>query len=273
MIEVYQGELGNGKTLSAVSRIVAYLASGGTVYTNIHLYWDRPKTGKHVFDNVASKGQEKVARHSVKSLVAERYGVKLQDVQYRELVRDEILRFYKIAPPGTADCPVLVVIDETHLELNARDWSETPKAFLEFLNQSRKEFTDLVFLSPKLENIDKQVRRLMQYVWSFRDLKKHFRFEVLGIGYPFPHILQLKFQQDAKTLLERRFWSMDKGLFDLYDTYQVYSDFGRPEAVQRLKLEKIKKGRGRLETFALSCVLVLGWYGVLLVAWFASQKH
>jgi hypothetical protein len=74
----------------------------------------------------------------------DKYRVEIQPSQYRYLEASEIPDFHRYTPSGTRDCPSLVVIDETHIFLNARDWFKASRELLIFLTQSRKVFTDIM---------------------------------------------------------------------------------------------------------------------------------
>lgn len=222
MIEVFEGRLGGGKTYHAVKRMVKYLASGGCVCSNISLNME-----------------------NVKSYLKERYSWEYQKGQYIYLEDDHINQFYKYTPAGSVDCPSLVIIDEAHIWLNARDWANVLREMLIFLTQSRKCFTDIIFISQSALNLDKQIMRLVQYIWRFRDLKK-LKITELGIGWPLNQFLVAQYDYDGKTLLEKRFELKDKNIYQLYNTNELLRKFPRLEGHNikydgRIKGDKKKK--------------------------------
>ncbi len=221
-IEVFEGRLGGGKSYSAVERIAAVLARGGTVCTNIDIVWP-----------------EMVA------FCASRFGVKLKAGQLRHLSEGQIPNFHLHTPGGTMDCPTLVVIDEAQLYWNARDFSKTDKdqrELLKFLTQSRKAGTDVIFITQNVKNVDAQFVRLVQFVWRFRDMSKY-RVPGLGIRWPFDQILQVCFDYDGKTQQSRRLARKDKAIFKLYDTTELLQSFDRAGTVGRVTLERAKPKR------------------------------
>lgn len=233
MIEIYEGRLGGGKSYSAVEAIARHLSLGLTVATNIEIH------------------REPMAR-----LVADRHGVEMLQEQLIDLRSVSITDFHRVTPQGESGAPVLVVIDECHLQFNARDWDKTSRELLAFLTQSRKQHTDIIFISQSAENIDKQFRRLIQYVWRFRDLE---RWSLpMGIGWPMVvqiltcgisdgrHLLAVKFDYDGKTVLQRSLKHKDRGVFAAYNTNALLSDFQRSGTAQKMKLNKAK-----LNAFAL----------------------
>jgi zona occludens toxin (predicted ATPase) len=159
MIEVFEGKLGGGKTYSAVVRILDTLRKGGVVATNIEL------NREHCCQWIASK-----------------FGVILDwDRQVYVLDEASIFEFHKHVPCG-ATTPSLVVIDEAHLWFNAREWKSASKDVLTFLTQSRKIRADIIFITQDAKNLDGQFRRMVQFIWRFRDLD---RWKVPILGIPF----------------------------------------------------------------------------------------
>ncbi len=206
MIELYEGRLGGGKTYSAAVRMVDHVRRGGIVCTNIELVW--PAFKKYISDS---------------------YGLEAEDDQFISIREEQVGLFHRFTPSGTAELPVLVVIDEAHLTFNARDFAQTDKLYREtltFLTQSRKVNTDIIFIAQSVLNMDKQFMRLVQFIWRFRDLAK-WKIPGLGIPYPLKQILAVQFDYDGKTVLQRSFVSKDKRIFGLYNTNSLIREFPR----------------------------------------------
>jgi zona occludens toxin (predicted ATPase) len=221
MIELFEGRLGGGKTYNAVVRMVAHVARGGTICTNVEIIWP-----------------------AVVEYIAKRWGLVVEDDQCIRLTDDQIFTFHRHTPSGTADLPVLVVVDEAHLHFNARDHGTTDRKFREtltFLTQSRKVNTDIIFISQSILNMDRQFGRLVQYIWRFRDLSK-WKIPGLGISYPFQQILCAQYDYDGRTMLNRQFIQKDLRIFDLYDTNSLIRPFVRLEDIKtQRELQKVQK--------------------------------
>lgn len=211
MIETYEGRLGGGKTYSAVQRIIDYLAHGGVVATNINLQldpWHDPAYGEQA-------GLREVLR---------RRGWELQPGQVIILADDEfepftgsagktihlskIQMFWKHVPRGTPKKPSLVVIDEAHFHFPQSGYRNLPQEVVNFLTLSRHACTDIIFISQHIKNMWTQMSRLAQYRWQFRDMKKFgvpfsLGFMTFTIPWFFPHVLQLQYDYDGKTLIRR----------------------------------------------------------------------
>jgi zona occludens toxin (predicted ATPase) len=221
MIELYEGRLGGGKTYSAAVRMVDHVRQGGIICTNVEIVWP-------VF----------------KEYIQARFGLVPEDDQYISLRDDQVGLFHRYTPSGTAELPVLVVIDEAHLTFNSRDFAKTDKLYREtltFLTQSRKVNTDVIFIAQSVLNMDKQFMRLVQFIWRFRDLAK-WKIPGLGISYPFKQILAVQFDYDGKTVLNRSFVRKDKRIFALYNTNSLIREFPRLDGIKTVrKLAKVEK--------------------------------
>lgn len=204
MIHCYEGVLGGGKSYHAVQHILRYLARGGYVYANIPLVWP-----------------------NVRRYCRRRWGVLPRVEQYHSLSLSDLNNLQKIVIGGTRQSPTLLVVDEIHLYFNARDWASTPRAFLEWLTQSRKMGVDCIFITQSALNMDKQFVRLVGRYWHFRDLRT-WKVPGLGIRFPIAQFFRAEIDQDHKTVLARHFERIDKDIFGCYASDQLFdgvSDF------------------------------------------------
>jgi len=235
MIEFYEGKIGGGKTYSAVLRILKYLANGGVVATNI---------------NLNASQIRKVLEHD--------YGYALNEKQIIQLSEDNVLLFHRYTPQGTKDLPTLVIIDEAHLFFNAREWNKADKELLTFITQSRKCFTDIIFITQSLKTVDKQLRLQALFVWHFKDLQGLVLPILNFIKYPLPQILQIQFSNDSQLQapLKRRFVWKRKAVFQCYNSFELLREFPRLE-----QKEKVEKGKTKISTrdkkLALAGLLLL----------------
>lgn len=242
MIEIYEGRLGGGKTYYAVRRMMEYMAAGGHVSSNIHLKWDK-----------------------VCEYVLNKYSWKLVPEQYLFLDDDQICLFHRHTPCGSFEQPSLVVIDEAHIWLNSRDWSQQSRELLTFLTQSRHCFTDIIFISQAALNCDKQIMRLVQYIWRFRDMKKY-RIAGIGVGWPLNQFLRVQFDQDGTTVLDSVFEWKEKAIYELYDSFVLYRKFPRLEGM-KVKFDGKVKKKGLM----MKVIIVLLVLGTLMSVWTWSK--
>jgi len=243
MIEIFEGRLGGGKTYSAVVRIVDHIRRGGLVCTNVEIVWDK-----------------------VKAYCADKWEVVIEDDQLIKLTDEQIGEFHRHTPSGENGSPVLVVVDEAHLNFNSRDWNQSSRELLAFLTQSRKVHTDVIFISQSQLNMDKQFARLVQYIWRFRDLSK-WKIPGLGIAYPFQQILACQFDYDGRTMLTKAFHQKDVAIFGLYNTNSLLREFPRLQGTKaKRKLNKTeKKSNKRMAKYLIIIGLIVGVIAAFLL--------
>src|ERR1700704_1274533 len=118
MIEIIEGfGVGAGKTYYTVKRLLDHWRHGGTAY---------------IVDTLEIKWDE------CKKFVEQRYGLLLEDAQYNTVSEDKVIHLWEHTPPGTPDCPLVIVVDECHGSLNSRDWMDAKKRPLfDWCTQSR----------------------------------------------------------------------------------------------------------------------------------------
>ncbi|MDD2710346.1 MAG: zonular occludens toxin domain-containing protein [Verrucomicrobiae bacterium] len=253
MIEVFEGRIGGGKTYSALVRIVGRLCSGGVVYTNIDLFPEK-----------------------VRQYIQAEFGLVIDENALKKLTDEQIATFHRETPNNC-----LVVIDECHLWFNNRDWDKTSRELLNFLTQSRKYKNDIIFISQSAENIDKQFRRLVQFIWRFRDMEYWTRSKLgLSVDGQFgkelrnlcPYILQIQFDYDGKTLIRREFKKKDKNIFELYDTNATHKvAYERLPAPLVKEPEKCKKYQKRMVMKVLAILALAAIFGLFYVG--GKMRH
>jgi len=216
MIEIFEGRLGGGKTYSATFRAEDHFARGGHLYTNIEL---RPDEWPGFMESQGYVGFSTEQIHFIKS--------------------EEISRFYEVTPVGEKDCPTLVIVDEAHIWLDQRAFNkkELDQLFF-FLTQSRKQNTDVIFISQNRKNLDARIGRLVQYVWTFRDMRR-WRLPVFYVKWPFPHLVQNCWDYDGKTLLLKKWLVWDERRYKLYNTDAMLSDVQRGTKLERREIKRI----------------------------------
>lgn len=222
MIAIYEGKIGGGKTYLAVCRILAHLAKGGTVFTNVELKLE-----------------------GVAAWLRDRHGLELDRDAIRFLNEEESWSFHKYLKAGS-DLNTLCVIDEAHLWFNARDHAVTAltkRELITFLSQSRKLKVDVIFIVQAAENLDAQFRRLAQEIWRMKDLQR-FRVPLVGIAYPWPHTLAFRLDNGNFQIMEKKLLRREQGIFEAYNTNALLRPVEFAGEVQgRRELKRIGKDR------------------------------
>jgi hypothetical protein len=218
MIEIVEGRgVGAGKSFYVCGRIIDHLAVGGSVCASdtFGLKWD-----------------------ACVKLVAKRFGVMLEADQYRTFSEDDVPRLHEVTPQGTPECPVLVVVDECHTKLNARDWADKSKReFFNWLTQSRHDDNDCMFISQAAANIDKQIARLVTYIQRARNMTT---WKIPGLGkWPLKQFVISTYDSDGRTCLEKKWVWHDKEIFACYESKVMKGRHKRSgEVIAKRKLQK-----------------------------------
>lgn len=205
MIETFTGRLGGGKSFAATKRIADHVCEGHNVYTNMEINLE--EMAKYV------------DRHS--DLIFDPKQITL-------LTEEQIPDFNAHCPQGTPETQVLIVIDEADIWLESRDWNkagekkEKDRQLFHYLKQSRKLYTDIIFIVQHEGNLDARIDRMIQYYWRFRDMSKLY-IEGLGIRWPSNNFRWTQYDYDGKTLQQTFMVKRDKQIFPLYQTTALLS--------------------------------------------------
>lgn len=154
----YCGALGSGKTSFAFEEALEHLLRGGTVVTNIKFYADV------------------IARWMWLE-----HGLEFDPSR---LIRmEDGADVWTNAVKGTEELATMLIIDEAHVEHNARAWDKTAEAQILFNTMARKLKVKVVYITQDINNVDKQFRRMAQKIVYCRNLA---HFKLFGvIGFPF----------------------------------------------------------------------------------------
>lgn len=240
-IEVITGNLGGGKSYFAVERMVALWRQGGVCFTNLEVRWE-----------------------NVKKYFVDEFSLELDDRQLQIIEQSDVAHFVNHLQEGTDEIPVMCVLDEIHLAFNARKWQNADEKVLEFLTQARKMSVHILLISQHQDNIDKQFRRMVEYVWIIRDMQK-FRIPLLKCTWPLPQMVRVCHDARNPKIIHARDWVFkNKKIFSLYNSKAKFTDFRMKKIVTSLHLKKVKKPKGkRMFRFAvisigLVCFLIYG---------------
>lgn len=242
MISVVEGfGVGAGKSYFAVVQLINHFTRGGTAY---------------VVDTMCIKWEP------LKALVVRRYGLLLEDSQYRSVTADQIVNIHEHTASGTSECPVLIVVDECQGALNARDWADKSKRGLfDWATQSRHDDNDLLFISQSALNIDKQLRRIATFNWRIRNSEMLGEGNALRVWLAVWRVISFGFNggamfivnqldQDGKTPLgKKQMLPHDREIFECYDSKAMRGKHRRNgEEISKVTLTKVSRRTGRVES-------------------------
>jgi len=246
MIMLVEGlGLGAGKSFYVLYHSMAHFLRGGIVYAvdSFKFEWE-----------------------TLKGHVGERHGVVLEDRQLNVIGEDEVKRLHEVTPPGTDDCPVLIIVDEAHDELNARDHADKSKRdFFKWLTQSRHDNNDVIFISQHKDNVDGQIRRLADVIVKAENLQKRY---IPIVGFLFSKYFRFHFEdRDGVEIRPPQYVKKESWLFSCYVSKSMKmrnKRLGEPlEAVKLKKVEKKElsmKAKIYVAAFVI-CLLAIGFCG------------
>lgn len=216
----YVGSLGSGKTSFAFEEALEHLLRGGTVVTNIKAYPDK-----------------------IAEWMLNEHGLVFEPD--RLIYVQDGQDIWKEARVGTAGLPSMLIIDEAHVEHNARKWDKTSDAHILFNTMTRKLKVKLVYVTQDINNVDKQFRRMAQKIVYCRNLA---HFKLFGfIRFPFNLFLRIPYvvgpgatplKQSAEVTMRPLSW----GMFDSHSLVgRAQEEFSVLQAAQTSPLKRVPK--------------------------------
>lgn len=200
-IEIVSGTLGGGKTMAVAEKLYDWLKRGAYVFTNIEMHKD------------------KIAEQMYRD------GYVFEPERLTLLDGRTIKGFISQIKRGDQSCPVVVAIDEAHLEWNARDYQQMKsdsqsKDMLNFITMVRKLDIVLYFITQSPEDIDKQLRKKAAYLTMCRNFRG---FKIWNlVPFPFPIMTRVRFDisvgNPRPVRLEGHFFFRPKWVCDLYNS-------------------------------------------------------
>jgi len=245
MITLLHGKgVGSGKSYYLATQLLfRHFCNGGTAF---------------VSDSVGLDWNETKAQ-------AAKAGYELQDAQFVQFDTEEANHLHKRVFQGTPELPVLLVLDEAQGPLNARDWADASKrGFFAWLCQSRHDDVDVWISTQHLDNVDKQIRRIVTSIHTTQDMAQ-VRF--LGfIRYRENCFRHAVWTPDYKQQVSCEYIPKKKSNYRLYNTRAMRGKH-RETSQQAERVETKKKTKMQLGKFILILLLVIA-----AVVGYAYQK-
>jgi len=245
--------LGGGKTYNATIRAVAHIASGGHVYSNVIFHPE-----------------------AIDKYILRQYGVIVNSSELIHYLTTEQMReFPKHIARGNDEHNVLLIADEAHLLWGNMEWAKVGTDILQFITLSRKFGVHIVIITQHIDNVAKQFRRLIQFYWTFRDIRK-LRVPVLHLKLSFLPLLQMIcIDSFSKEPLRNELTMLDKDIFPLYDTRQIVlpmSLLDQTKVTSRKatwaerypRLARKHMGLMNAEVFAISCAILFSFVDIFV---------
>ena len=159
MIVLVQGQPGAGKSFYAIRKAAATLEAGKPLVTNIDL---------------AEDATRRIARRNpLRALSRSWTASRALELDRGLLVTQDLDEAFSVRLRGRGESRGVMVLDEAHQWMNARLWSQGDRMeVIRWFTQHRKLGWDVFLISQDVENIDRQVRSLGEYVVTLRNLRR-----------------------------------------------------------------------------------------------------
>lgn len=267
MVETIEGYgVGSGKSYFVVTRLIDHFIAGGTAYVadSMVLNWD-----------------------VLKAYVEKYRGFRLVDGQYRIVDRAHMAEIHLHTAGGTADAPVVIVLDEAQKSLNARDTKDNKKrALFDWAAESRHDDNHVWVVSQHSHNVDVMVRRIATFNWRVRNS------ENLGDGSVLKQLLKLRgmitfglmsgknfivsqMDQDGKTVMgDKKIIEQDKHIFACYESKAMRGTHQRVgPTIERVNVERVNAAKGNpMIKYAIIGVVLAILFGVYKIKTLSSRE-
>lgn len=233
MISACTGVPGSGKSFYAVQRALAYMASGGAVFSNIRLH------GVEKVDVVAGDGEpgqpsgvwdqwKLSAASNVRSVLRKEYGWEYVDShggQYHYIDLDTMDDgFLQAVPRGSPSKRILLILDEVNEWFDSLDNGKLKekdgryREMFKFLRLSRHYHIDVLFLLQDFSTLNARLRGLCAGIIKTTDMQK-MRVPGVPFCFPFPWFLLQEYDKSGKHCLKSTTWPKEKAIFSCYDSF------------------------------------------------------
>jgi len=222
------GPMGAGKSLYGVRRIVLSLIAGQYCITNVELYPDAfDRIARHTSWMGSRKARRQVADKCKRHYVFE----------------DSLHEAMKYRLPGKGEARGTFVWDETHNDLNNRDWRKDGRdEVLTWGTQLRKLGFAGYLLSQHQDNTDVALRRVCNFRVTLQNQREQVRAFGLRVT-PWPLFLAVWMPMNAPLVsavkpvrVERYFLGWHRHLYDTFGLYHELHDDGTNDKLIRLPL-------------------------------------
>lgn len=220
------GPMGSGKSFYGVRRIVAATIAGQYAVTNVELYDD---WAERVAWHVTMPWPTRKRRARVAARLASHY-----------VYETDLAAAMKYRLPGRGEARGLFVWDETHNDLNNRNWRDDGRAaILEWGTQLRKLGFVGYLLSQHADNTDAALRRVCNFQVRLQNQKEQTR--LLGMRVtPWPLFLAVWMPTNTPLVTKLKPMKVERYFLNwqrhLYDTHGLYHGLDVDTAVDVVRL-------------------------------------
>lgn len=212
-VEAFVGLVGGGKSYNSVRRMMAYMARGGRVCSNILL------TGFN--DAIGDFSEDSPVLPFLRSIGWEYQRGQYTYIPFEMMASDPF--WIKRVPAGIdRDHRTLLVVDEATDLFDSLDGGRLRvdvayREIFHFLRLSRHVHVDVLFIAQDISSINSRLKGLVSFIWRSTDMKK-FRMPKLRVPFPFDLFMLQQFDRTGKYEVRREWVKKDYRVFTLYES-------------------------------------------------------
>jgi len=188
-------------------------------------------TGRQVFTNISSFSINKAAWRIHHQIGIARERVK---THFHVLKPGDITRLHLL---GLENCDIF--LDEVMIAWLSRDWAKMDRGLITWFSQHRKYRVSFNYIAQSIDRVDATLRDMTQEFIVMRNTA-NWKFSFLR----FPEmIMAIHFAEDRKTVLKRRFYTVQKFYTSMYDSWALFHEDAPQEAQAGRAVPRIGRAR------------------------------
>lgn len=203
MIYLYSGTPGSGKSLNTARLL----------YNRIK--WNKPVVANFFFNVDIIKSKKK-------GIFKEFDNLELSP----RVLKEFSINYFKDKKFKNIEGKILLVIDESQLLFNSRDWNMKGRAdWLSFFSQHRKFGYDIILVAQFDKMLDRQIRSLVEYEYIHRKVNNYgFLGKVVSLFVGGNLFCCVKRWYPMRHKVGSEFFTYRKKYSDLYNSYKIFED-------------------------------------------------
>ncbi len=221
-MDFYEGTIRSGKSACAVSKVFECLKDGGVVGLNFDLVpnWSTIYA-RRLLPRFA---KEKTIMKLSKDLHSRAF--RIGNVESLYELSEKMQSLVKGRRARSREEKGLIVFDECGLFFNTRSWDKNMD-YINFFTNSGKLQWEIVLISHSFDDIDKQIRAKIEYLTTFRNMKK---LHIYGL--PIASFLKKPIFRSVTVLagraagkgmkMQAQWHRLNMKTCDLYDTFTLF---------------------------------------------------
>lgn len=221
-MDFFEGTLRSGKSATAVKSAIDCLRDGGVIGLN----FDLVENWSTIYARRMLPSFAKETTIMKLSIDLYERAFRVGNVESLYVLSEKMQSLVKGRRSKSREEKGMIIFDECGLFFNSRDW-ENNKDYINFFTNSGKLQWEIILISHSFEDIDKQIRAKIEYLTTFRNMKK---LHVMGLPIAsflkkpvFRSVTVLAGRAAGKGMKMQAQWHrLNMDTCDLYDTFTLF---------------------------------------------------